>query len=73
MWHPHTLTASCAVDRMNCNDGTRTRGLCRDSLWLRCNCMKIYGVDRQFGVLRNCWEVLLGLIAPSLVVNTDRT
>jgi hypothetical protein len=36
------------LERNGGDDGTRTRGLCRDSLWFRGNCVKIHGADRQF-------------------------
>jgi hypothetical protein len=45
------------------DDGTRTRGLCRDSLWFRCNSVKIYGADRHFWRPK---EPLVSLIAPLL-------
>jgi hypothetical protein len=52
--------------------GTRTRGLCRDSLWFRGNCMKLTASIASFGALRdngkvlfnpNCTRILV-LIAP---------
>jgi hypothetical protein len=41
------------------DDGTRTRGLCRDSLWFRGNCARSAAPIASFGALRNCREVLL--------------
>jgi hypothetical protein len=43
------------------DDGTRTRGLCRDSLCFRGNCLTTHGADRQFWRPK---ELLGNLIAP---------
>ena len=36
------------LERIGGDDGTRTRGLCRDSLWFRGNCLTIHGADRHY-------------------------
>jgi hypothetical protein len=35
------------LKRSGGDDGTRTRGLCRDSLCFRGNCLTIHGADRH--------------------------
>jgi len=43
----------------------KTRGLCRDSLWFRGNCVKLYGADRQGWRAEERLESLIcTLIAP---------